>query len=140
MLKKLSNQKKKKKGFTLIELVIVMAILVVLAAVAIPNLTSVKTDAKKTADDTSKATIISTISTLVAADKIATPGNGKVKKLVFDGSAITEGTAGTGETLDALASGELKIVQDAFPNVPKTSSGGSFTATISDAGKVTVTQ
>ncbi|MGL4741565.1 MAG: type II secretion system protein [Sarcina sp.] len=42
--------KKKKKGFTLIELVIVLAVLAIIALIAIPNFTKVRNDSLKKAD------------------------------------------------------------------------------------------
>ena len=42
---------KKKKGFTLIELVIVLAVLAIIALIAIPNFTKVRNDSLQKADD-----------------------------------------------------------------------------------------
>ena len=53
--------KKNKKGFTLVELVIVVAVMAVLIAVAIPTVTSISTTARKTVADTNARTIESTI-------------------------------------------------------------------------------
>ncbi|MGL4741566.1 MAG: type II secretion system protein [Sarcina sp.] len=49
MLKTINN-KQKKKGFTLIELVIVLAVLAIIALIAIPNFTKVRNDSLIKAD------------------------------------------------------------------------------------------
>lgn len=53
--------KKNKKGFTLVELVIVVAVMAVLVAVAIPTVTSITKTAKETVAKTNAQTIESTL-------------------------------------------------------------------------------
>lgn len=53
--------KKNKKGFTLVELVIVVAVMAVLIAVAIPTVTSITQTAKETVAKTNAQTIESTL-------------------------------------------------------------------------------
>lgn len=66
---------KKKKGFTLIELVIVIAILGILALIAIPNFRNAQRDAKIGADITSAKTIANVTQVLITKEKINLPIN-----------------------------------------------------------------
>ncbi|HEE9845426.1 prepilin-type N-terminal cleavage/methylation domain-containing protein [Clostridium perfringens] len=66
----LKRNNKKKKGFTLIELIIVIAIIAILAAIAIPNFLSIQRKAKVKADIASAKTIYDAASALVAEGKI----------------------------------------------------------------------
>ena len=61
---------KKKKGFTLIELIIVIAIIAILAAIAIPNFLSIQRKSRVKADIASAKTIYDATSALVAENKI----------------------------------------------------------------------
>ena len=67
---KLKRNNKKKKGFTLIELIIVIAIIAILAAIAIPNFLSIQRKARVKADIASAKTIYDATSALVAEGKI----------------------------------------------------------------------
>ncbi|MGM9975282.1 MAG: type II secretion system protein [Clostridiaceae bacterium] len=61
-----TNQKKRRKGFTLIELIIVLAVMAIIAAIAIPNLAGVKDNAAKKTDEQSAKTIQRSIEVLMA--------------------------------------------------------------------------
>jgi type IV pilus assembly protein PilA len=76
LLKRKNNELsvKKKKGFTLIELIIVIAIIAVLAAIAIPKFGAVRKDANLRADQ-ANAKIIATAIASAKADGL-TPDTG----------------------------------------------------------------
>ena len=61
---------KRKKGFTLIELIIVIAIIAILAAIAIPNFLAIQRKARVKADIATGKTIYDATSALIAEGKI----------------------------------------------------------------------
>ncbi len=67
------NQKKKRKGFTLIELIIVLAVMAIIAAIAIPNFAAVRNNSKNKADVQSSETIKRTVLMLVSDGSVPTP-------------------------------------------------------------------
>lgn len=60
----------KRKGFTLVELIIVLAVMAIIAAVAIPNFTDIQNNAKSKADVQTCETIKRTVMMLLADDSI----------------------------------------------------------------------
>lgn len=75
MIKKSNG--KKKKGFTLIELIIVLAVMAIIALIAIPNFTAVRDNSKLKADKQSCETIKRTVLMLVSDETIT--GNGNIE-------------------------------------------------------------
>lgn len=69
MLNKLKN-KKKKKGFTIVELIIVIAIIAILAATAIPKFGDIRENAALKSDIANAKTIATVATTLIAEGKL----------------------------------------------------------------------
>ncbi len=65
---KLSNKFKKKEGFTLVELIIVIAIIAVLAAIAVPNLLGSVEKSKKASDEANAKLIADAYAICIAQD------------------------------------------------------------------------
>lgn len=101
------NLKKKKKGFTLIELMAVIAIVAILAAVLVPTVNGYITRSKKTAILTQVRTAVNAVEAYNATAGSAPITNGTtVAQLVNRDNAGTV-TGSTGETITAAATGVL---------------------------------
>ena len=95
---------KKKKAFTLIELIIVLAIMAIIAAIAIPNFMAVRDNSKTNADIQSCETIQRTVSMLVTDETIVAANKTELILLelllqVSSIVAIRLQLAGTNDTL-----------------------------------------
>lgn len=118
--------KKKKGGFTLIELIIVIAIIAILAAVALPKFAEIRENANIKADISNAKNIQSEVISLIGEGKIVPPSGATAASYT-----ITTAAAAT--------------ITDGMQNVPVTKStssgvtkGSNFIATVDKDGTVIV--
>ncbi|MBU3196309.1 prepilin-type N-terminal cleavage/methylation domain-containing protein [Clostridium algidicarnis] len=141
----LTKERKKKKGFTLIELIIVLAIVAIIAAIAIPNFTKVRAESKSKADIQSAETIRRITLTLMAEDKVL-PGDtftviaGDVSQATIKGEA--KNAAGLKEYFKDVKAPQQDLAEDKknyVVTISKTAaSSGGESAVKEDIGNVTV--
>lgn len=142
---KRANQKKK-KGFSLIELIIVLAVMAIIALIAIPNFTAVRNNSKVKADKQSCETIKRTVLMLTADDTLK--GDGSLAVTFGDsGIVVTDiDNKFTGEEKVEEALAEVKkpqadkiiVTTDNESEVDSDTALVGYTIKVSDTGVVTV--
>ena len=145
-------KKNNKKGFTLVELVIVVAVMAVLVAVAIPTVGSITNKAKTAVNDSNARTIESVLklaeanaSAAAAADGVAKLDEAAVAKAVAEAKLGIEKDAkfaynpNTGAVAVGDATGDAMQITFAENGGVKVSKGSTTkTATVGADGTVTV--
>ncbi|UZQ50787.1 prepilin-type N-terminal cleavage/methylation domain-containing protein [Clostridium kluyveri] len=89
MIKNLLTNLKKKKGFTLIELIIVIAIIAIIAAFAIPNFIRVQNNSKIDADVNLGRSIAHEVEILITEGTITPAASTDIDTLTLDNSTGT---------------------------------------------------
>ena len=96
MFQQMINRKNSKKGFTLVEVIVVLVILAILAALLIPSMTKWIDKAKD------KSILVEARSALLAAQTIASENYGKgVTKWTADDSTAAQTLSGMDGTIDS---------------------------------------
>lgn len=122
--------KKKRKGFTLIELIIVIAIIAILAALLLPKIGAVKEKSNKTADISNAREIAEAALEASSSDKIKTDYDTWVK---LDGSSASSGSVK--QEVQDFIQRTPKTKSKTIPNVP---SGSDFYIWVGKDGKIEV--
>jgi prepilin-type N-terminal cleavage/methylation domain len=125
LLSKKTNElsKKKKKGFTLVELIIVIAIIAILAAIAIPKFGEIRKSANEKADIATAKNIATVVANGIANQDIGVPSSS-------DG---TYSLSSVGDTHHIDITGKID-----GGTTPKLESGDSFSVIIKTNGNIAV--
>ena len=112
-------KKSNKKGFTLVELIVVIAIMAILAAVLVPTVTSKIKDANESAADSSCSALANSIQADVMSALAASDGKcvGQHGTITITAGKITLGEMTSGDskiTIEADGDTKIKISHDNY--------------------------
>lgn len=118
----------KKKGFTLVELMVVLAIIATMTFIAVPNFTSIKTSVNEKVDKQSCEAIKRIITTFVADETIDAS---KVTELTYNATGNNKGISGV-----TTNSEEAKILNNALSDVkpPRVNNDMIYSVKINEGG------
>lgn len=136
-MKNLLSKKTKKKGFTLIELIIVLAIMAIIAAIAIPSFAAVRNNSRKKADIQSCETIKRTILTLVADETVTVSEDTSATVTVNDAAKTVTVTLAAEDKFNEAGKVEIEKALKEI-KAPQTDSSTGYKISIKKAGDVDV--
>ena len=144
MLKFLKDKKKDNKGFTLVELVIVVAILAIFVGILAPQYTKYVEKSRKAADASNLENLVTVVKT-AASDSTDTIAAGTYKiTITKDGTTVTPNTNGA-SALDSVLTefagnnwAQTKLKSKNWESNDKKVKAISATIDVTNEGKVTV--
>jgi len=136
-MKNLMKTKVNKKGFTLAELLIVVAIIAVLVAISIPIFTSQLEKSRDATDEANVRSAIAEVTAAVLSDDKKSSGNGDVK---YENGTYTMTVKATGQKAgwSGAADENTKIKIGGIEVAPATVGGQWTVSGTSEGDKITV--
>lgn len=134
MLKRLKEVRNDKKGFTLVELIVVLVILAILAALLIPSLTGYIDKAKKKQIEAETRQVVMAAQTLVDEEYAVLPAG--TSDVSYDNSVGATAAAGDGKVIPS----EITTLAEVKGDITAlTISGGKVTSVTYESGSRTCT-
>jgi len=131
----MKNLKSKKKGFTLVELLAVIAILAIIGAVLIPNLMGFKEKAHKSNIQASAKAIVSTAKNYLAESEVDLLADGTITFKEARGGDGEETDFGKMLDLSTLKKRDAEVLDQVPMNQMKNLANGNFTVESINSGQ-----